>query len=146
MLEARAVETMDGVSLPEGWELKLATKSTRFNEGQNKYMEDKINLGQQTGHKQNAEQVARDMSLAKKTDESKLFSSDECRTAHTVFSRMAYNLRHAVKIGDLDIILELHKKSRIPVVSARLCWMKYSYSTPSPTTILTSATCRGKLA
>ena len=35
VLEARAVETTDGVSSPEGWELKLATKSTRFNEGQN---------------------------------------------------------------------------------------------------------------
>ena len=92
MLEARAVETMDGVSLPEGWELKLATKSTRFNEGQNKYMEDKINLGQQTGHKQNAEQVARDMSLAKKTDESKLFSSDECLTAQHIQSFQEWHI------------------------------------------------------
>ena len=69
---------------PEGWELELATKSTRFNEGQNKYVEEKINLGQQTGHKQNAEQMARDMRLTKKTDESKLFSSDECLTAQYI--------------------------------------------------------------
>ena len=84
---------MDGVSLPEGWELKLATKSTQFNEGQNKYMmEDKINLGQQTGHKQNAEQVARDMSLAKKTNESKLLSSDECLTAQHIQSFQEWHI------------------------------------------------------
>ena len=92
MLEARAVETTDGVSSPEGWELKLATKSTRFNKGQNKYVEDKINLGQQTGQWQNAEQVARDMRLTKKTDESKLFSSDEWLTAQHIQSFQEWHI------------------------------------------------------
>ena len=106
VLEARAVETTDSVSLPEGWALKLAKKSTRFNETQKKYLEEKFNLGQQTGHKQNPEQVARDMRLAKKTDGSRLFSSDEFLTAQQIqsfFSRMAYKLRHAVEISDSDI-------------------------------------------
>ena len=106
VLEARAVETTDGVSLPEGWTLKLAKKSTRFNEAQKKYLEEKFNLGHQTGHKQNPEQVARDMRLAKKSDGSRLFSSDEFLTAQQIqsfFSRMAYKLRHAVDIGDSDI-------------------------------------------
>ena len=81
VLEARAVETTDGVSLPEDWALKLAKESTRFNEPLKKYLEEKFNLGYQTGHKQNPEQVARDMRLAKKTDGSRLFSSGDFLTA-----------------------------------------------------------------
>ena len=107
VLEARAVETTDGVSLPEGWALRLAKESTRFSEALKKYLEEKFNPGHQTGHKQNPEQVARDMRLAKKTDGSKLFSSDEFLTAQQIvqsfFSRTAYKLRHAVDIGGSDI-------------------------------------------
>ena len=105
-LGASVVETTDGVSLPEGWALKTAKKSTRFNEAQKKYLEEKFNLGQQTGHKQNPERVARDMRFAKKADGSRLFSSDEFLTAQQIqssFSRMASKLRHAVGISDSDI-------------------------------------------
>ena len=45
VLKARAVETTDGVSLPEGWALKLAKKSTRFNKALKKYLEEEFNLG-----------------------------------------------------------------------------------------------------
>ena len=84
VLEARAVETTDCVSLPEGWALKLVKESTRFNEALKKYLEEKFNLRHQTGHKQNPEQVARDMRLAKKTDGSRLFSSDEFLTSQQI--------------------------------------------------------------
>ena len=103
------VETTDGTSLPEGWALKTAKKSTRFNEAQKKYLEEKFNLGQQTGHKQNPERVARDMRFAKKADGSRLFSSDQFLTAQQIqsfFSRMASKLRNAVTgitASDADI-------------------------------------------
>ena len=45
VLKARAVEMTDGVSLPEGWALKLAKKSTRFNKALKKYLEKEFNLG-----------------------------------------------------------------------------------------------------
>ena len=106
VLEARAVETMHSVSLPEGWALKLAKESTRFNEALKKHLEEQFNLLHQTGHKQNPEQVARHMRLGKKTDGSRLFSSDKFLTAQQIqsfFSRMAYKLRHAVDIDNSDI-------------------------------------------
>ena len=103
---ARETQKMDGVSLPEGWALKTTKKSARFSEAQRKYLEEKFNIGQQTGHKQNPEQVARDMRFAKKADGSRLFSSDEFLTTQQVqsfFSRLASKLRHAVEVSDSDI-------------------------------------------
>ena len=97
---------MDGVSLLEGWALKPTKKSTRFSEAQRKYLEEKFNIGQQTGHKQNPEQVAKDMRFAKKSDGSRLFSSGEFLTTQQVqsfFSRLASKLRHAVEVSDSDI-------------------------------------------
>lgn len=103
---ARETQKVDGVSLAEGWALKTTKKSARFNEAQRKYLEEKFNIGQQTGHKQNPEQVARDMRSAKKADGSRLFSSDEFLTTQQIqsfFSRLASKLRHAVEVNDSDI-------------------------------------------
>ena len=47
-------------------------KSARFNEAQKKYLEDKFNLGQEKGHNQDPERVARDMRFGKKADGSRL--------------------------------------------------------------------------
>lgn len=105
-LGAGTVEMTDGVSLSEGWALKTAKKSTRFNEAQKKYLEDKFNLGQQTGHKQDPERVAKDMRFAKKADGSRLFSSNEFLSAQQIqsfFSRMASKLRQVAGIIDPDI-------------------------------------------
>lgn len=96
----------DGVRLSEGWALKTAKKSTRFNEAQKKYLEDKFNLGQQTGHKQDPARVAKDMRFAKKADGSRLFSSNEFLSAQQIqsfFSRMASKLRQVAGIIDSDI-------------------------------------------
>ena len=59
-LGAGTAEVTDGVSLSEGWALKTTKKSARFNEAQKKCLKDKFNLGQQTGHKQDPERVAKD--------------------------------------------------------------------------------------
>ena len=102
-LGAGTVKVTDGVSLSEGWALKTTKKSARFNEAQKKYLEDKFNLGQQTGHKQDPERVSKDMRFAKKADGSRLFSSNEFLSAQQIqsfFSRMASKLRQAAGISD----------------------------------------------
>ncbi|KAK3734709.1 hypothetical protein QZH41_011297, partial [Actinostola sp. cb2023] len=90
-------------TLPEGWALKTTKKSTRFSEKQKSYLEQKFNLGQETGRKQDPEKVANDMRMTRKIDGSRLFSSDEFLTEKQIqsfFSRMASKLRHA---SDTDI-------------------------------------------
>ena len=62
----RETQKTDGVILSEGWALKTAKKSARFNEAQKKYLEEKFNIEQRTGHKQNPEHVVKDVRFAKK--------------------------------------------------------------------------------
>lgn len=73
-------------TLPEGWALKTTKKFHRFSYTQKKYLEDKFNLGQATGQKQDPIYVARDMRFAKKMDGSKLFKRDEYLTTQQVQS------------------------------------------------------------
>lgn len=90
-------------TLPEGWALKTTKKFHRFSDTQKKYLEDKFNLGQATGQKQDPIYVARDMRFAKKMDGSKLFKRDEYLTTQQVqsfFSRMAAKCRYDQ--GDLS--------------------------------------------
>ena len=99
-------ETTERPIVTEGWALKNPRKSTRFNDAQKKYLEEKFQLGQQTGHKKSPEQVSRDMRFAKKADGSRLFSRDEFLTAQQIqsfFSRMASKLRNAVVTSDSDL-------------------------------------------
>ena len=91
--------------MSEGWALKTKW-SVRFSEAQKKYLEDKFNLGQQTGHKQDPERRSKDMRFAKKADGSRLFSSNEFLSAQQIqsfFSRMASKLRQAAGINDSDV-------------------------------------------
>ena len=50
-------------SLQKGWALK-GSKTARFMEDQRKYLGDKFRIGQETGHKADPEQVAREMRYA----------------------------------------------------------------------------------
>ncbi|XP_078352413.1 uncharacterized protein LOC144637144 [Oculina patagonica] len=52
--------------LPEGWTLKTTKEATHFNDAQKSYLEEKFNLGQATGQKQDPNVVARDMRFARK--------------------------------------------------------------------------------
>ena len=56
----RETQKTDGVIL------SAAKKSARFNEAQKKYLEEKFNIEQRTGHKQNPEHVVKDVRFAKK--------------------------------------------------------------------------------
>ena len=82
---------------PEGWALKSAKKSVRFNERQKTYLDAKFSIGQESpGHKQDPEAVAKDTRTAKRLDGSRLFCPDEFLTAQQIqsyFSRMASKLR-----------------------------------------------------
>ena len=92
-------------TLPEGWALKTTRKATRFSDTQRRYLEEKFNLGQATGQKQDPSTVARDMRFAKKMDGSKLFHSEEYLSPQQVqsyFSRIAAKSRQC-DITELDI-------------------------------------------
>ena len=66
--------------LPEGWALKSPKKATRFNEAQKHYLEEKFNLGQETGHKLDPAIVARDMRYARNKDGTRQFKMIEFMT------------------------------------------------------------------
>ena len=96
VLEARAVETTDSVSLPEGWALKLAKELTRFNGALKKHLEEQFNFQ----HQQDTSKTLR-----------------KCRYSpeqiQSFFSRMAYKLRHAVDIDNLDIRAAQEEHARV---------------------------------
>ena len=96
--QANASHLSAGVEIPEGWALKSTRKSARFTEKQKAFLDEKFNIGQNTGCKMDPETVARDMRFAKKIDDSRLFSGDEFLNAQQIqsyFSRMSAKLRHA---------------------------------------------------
>ena len=135
----RETQKTDGVILSEGWALKSAKKSARFNEAQKKYLEEKFNIEQRTGHKQNPEHVVKDMRFAKKPDSSRLFSSEEFLTTQQMqsfFSRLASKLRHAVEAIQVS---KRHRRNKNTTKIVRLCWIKSSYNTLLRTTAWTCA-------
>lgn len=92
-------------TLREGWALKSSKKSYRFSEAQKQYLEEKFNLGQETGHKLDPASVARDMRYARKEDGSRQFKMSEFLTAQQIqsfFSRRASKLRHRLPEGEQE--------------------------------------------
>ena len=68
-IEADAANVQDGTySLSEGWALKSPKNSTRFNDAQKRYLEEKFVLGQETGHKLDPASVARNMRFEKEKE------------------------------------------------------------------------------
>ena len=68
-----------------------------FSETQKKYLDEKFDIAQQTGHKMDPGSVARDMHDAEDSEGNQLFTRDEFLTAQQVqwyFSRRAAKLRH----------------------------------------------------
>ena len=61
----------------KGWALKVTKKTTRFNEKQKKYLEEKFFLGQETGHKVEAVTVAQEMRYARDEAGSRRFTLNE---------------------------------------------------------------------
>ena len=71
------VEKRAGHLLSPGWALRSTKKSSRFNFKQKNYLNEKFKIGEQTGHKTDPEDVARDMRHAKEEDGSRMFTPAE---------------------------------------------------------------------
>ena len=84
--------------LVQGWALRGAKKTVRFNENQRQYLDDKFEIGQESGHKADPEMVSRDMRYARTEKGQRRFTVDEFLSAQQIqgyFSRAAAKLRHA---------------------------------------------------
>lgn len=85
--------------LVQGWALKCTKKAIRFNENQRQYLDNKFQIGQESGHKVDPEKVSRDMRYAGKDNGERRFDLEEFLTAQQIqnyFSRTAAKLKHAV--------------------------------------------------
>ena len=83
--------------LQEGWALISPKKTVRFNESQKRYLDEKFNLGQLTGHKLDPAIVARDMRYARNKDGTRQFKTNEFLTPQQIqsfFSGKSSKLRH----------------------------------------------------
>ena len=82
---------------PQGWALKTSKKATRFSERQKSYLDEKFSIGQETGHKVDAETVARNMRYEKDERGKRRFTVDEFLSPQQVqsyFSRAAAKLKN----------------------------------------------------
>lgn len=102
-----ASELPSSADLPtEGWALKKAKTSARFNENIKKYLDEKFDIGQETGHKMNPATVARDMRFARGPDGSRLFTITEFLSEQQVqsyFSRLAAKRRKQQNTQDQNV-------------------------------------------
>ena len=92
-------EVSSEAPLVQGWALKGTKKATRFNENQRQYLDNKFQIGQESGHKVDPEKVSRDMRYARKDNGERRFDVEEFLTAQQIqsyFSRTAAKLKHAV--------------------------------------------------
>ena len=81
---------------PQGWALRSTKKATRFNAKQKGYLDEKFRIGEQSGHKADPAQVAKDMRHARHEDGNRRFTVDEFLTPQQIksyFSRAAAKLR-----------------------------------------------------
>jgi len=85
--------------LVQGWALKDTKKATRFNEHQCQYLDNKFQIGQESGHKADPEKVSRDMRYARRDNGERRFDVEGFLTAQEIqsyFSRTAAKLKYAV--------------------------------------------------
>ena len=84
--------------LMQGWALKGMKKATRFSESQRQYLDAKFQIGQESGHKADPEEVSREMRYARKENGGRLFKVEEFLTPQQIqgyFSRAAAKLKNA---------------------------------------------------
>lgn len=83
--------------IPQGWALKTSRKSKRFNDNQKEYLNDKFQIGQETGIKADPTEVSQDMRHAKMENGERRFTVDEFMTPQQIksyFSRRAAKLKN----------------------------------------------------
>lgn len=128
----------------EGWALKEARKSYRFNEAQKSYLEAKYNIGQTTGRKLDAETLAREMRRSIGPDGNRLFRVSEFLTSQQVssfFSRLGQN---PATTSWWVMTFELRKRKLILTELDTTSFLTFNKSTQLFTTNTTSMPWRGK--
>ena len=78
--------------LLQGWALRTTKSSKRFNERQKSYLDEKFNIGMETGHKLDPVRVSQDMRFAKDQDGNRRFTLSEFLAPQEIqsyFSRRA---------------------------------------------------------
>ena len=91
--------------LTQGWALKRQRKAARFTEDQRKYLDDKFQIGQETGHKADPEKVAKEMRYARDESGQRRFKVEEFLTVQQIqsfFSRSAAKLRRGIATEPQD--------------------------------------------
>jgi len=68
----------------QGWAIKGAKKATRFNENQRQYLDNKFQIGQESGHKADSENSSRDMRYARRDNGERRFNVEEFLTAQQI--------------------------------------------------------------
>lgn len=89
-------ESIQDKPLESGWALRSSKKSYRFNDQQKLYLNAKFDIGQTTGRKVNANDVARDMRRARSTSGERLFTVAEFLSPQQIsayFSRLSASIR-----------------------------------------------------
>jgi hypothetical protein len=85
-----------------GWALKAGKQAKRFSEKQKMYLDQKVNIQQETEHKLDGVTVPQDMRYAKDDNGYRLFDASEFLTALQISS---YFSRMASKIKESDTLL-----------------------------------------
>ena len=83
----------------QGRALKGTKKATRFKENQRPHLDNRFQIGQESGHKADPEKVSPDMRYARRDNGERRFNVEEFLTAQRIqsyFSRTAEKLKHAV--------------------------------------------------
>jgi len=95
--------------LSQGWALRTTKKRGRFNDNQRRYLDERFQLGEQSGHKADPEQVSIDMRRAKNHDGTRRFTIDEFLSAQQIksyFSRTNAKLKNVQSDADLQAVLD----------------------------------------
>ena len=82
--EGSMLSEQSGEVQPQGWALRSTKKATRFNAKQKGYLDEKFRIGEQSGHKADPAQVAKDMRHAKHEDGNRRFTVDEFLTPQQI--------------------------------------------------------------
>ena len=87
-----AVSQSSASILPQGWALKAGKQTNSLSDKQKKYLDQKFNIGQQTGYKLDGATVSHDMRFAKDNNGERLFVASEFLTGKQIsshFSRLS---------------------------------------------------------
>ncbi|KXJ06886.1 hypothetical protein AC249_AIPGENE27447, partial [Exaiptasia diaphana] len=105
------------VALPMGWALKSSTQQRKhFSDAQKKYLIKMFDVGEDTGHKVDANTVSISMRKARNLDGSSMFDSSDYLTPRQIksfFSRLAKKRREGKDTNSTDDEMEEDEEARV---------------------------------